>query len=50
MQEGNLSIDIRKLFQRNSDKAQKIAIEELYLRQTLKWKDLLVIDSTRIGY
>jgi hypothetical protein len=49
-QEGNLSIDIRKLFRRNSDKAQKIAIEELYLRQTLKWKDLLVIDSTRIGY
>ena len=50
MQEGNLSIDIRKLFRRNSDKAQKIAIEELYLRQTLKWKDLLVIDFTRIGY
>jgi hypothetical protein len=27
----------------------KIVIEELYLRQTLKWKDLLVIDFTRIG-
>jgi hypothetical protein len=31
--EGGPSIDIRKLFRRNSDKAQKIAIEELYLRQ-----------------
>jgi hypothetical protein len=37
-------------FERNSDKAQKIAIEELYLRQTLKWKDLLIIDFTRFGY
>jgi hypothetical protein len=35
-QERGLSIDIRRLFRRNSDMAQKIAIEELYLRQTLK--------------
>jgi len=49
-QEGGLDIDIRRLFRRNSDKAQKIAIEELYLRQTLKWKDLLVIDFKRIQY
>ena len=28
----------------------KIIIEETYLRQTLKWKDLLIIDFTRIGY
>ena len=27
-----------------------MAIEEFYLRQTLKWKDLLIIDFTRIGY
>jgi hypothetical protein len=45
---GGLDIDIRRLFY--SDTAQKIAIEELYLRQTLKWKDLLIIDFTRIGY
>jgi hypothetical protein len=27
-----------------------MAIEELYLRQTVKWKDLLIIDFARIGY
>ena len=27
----------------------KIIIEEAYLRQTLKWKDLLVTDFTKIG-
>jgi hypothetical protein len=32
------------------DKAQKIAIEELHLPQTLKWKDLLIFDFMRIGY
>ena len=47
---GGLDIDIRRLFWRNSDTTQKIAIEELYLRQTMKWEDLLIIDFTRIGY
>jgi hypothetical protein len=39
-----------KCFEEIVTRHKKIAIEELYLRQTLKWKDLLVIDSTRIGY
>ena len=47
---GGLNIDIRRSFWRNSDTTQTIAIEELYLRQTLKWKDLLIIDFMRIGY
>jgi hypothetical protein len=47
---GVLILIFEDCFERNSDKAQKIAIEELYLRQTLKWKDLLIIDFTRIGY
>jgi hypothetical protein len=47
---GVLILIVEDCFERNSDKAQKIAIEELYLRQTLKWKDLLIIDFTRIGY
>jgi hypothetical protein len=27
-----------------------MAMEGLYLRQTLRWKDLLIIDFTRVGY
>jgi hypothetical protein len=48
-QEGGFNVDIRRLFRRNSTNAQKKFIEEAYLRQTLKRKDLLVTDFTKIG-
>jgi hypothetical protein len=48
-QEGGFNVDIRRLFQKKQCQGTKIIIEEAYLHQTLKWKDLLVTDFTKIG-
>jgi hypothetical protein len=36
-------------FEKTVPRHKKVNIEEAYLRQTLKWKDLSVIDFTKIG-
>jgi hypothetical protein len=43
-------LTLENCFEEIVTRHKKIAIEELYLRQTLKWKDLLIIDFIRIGY